>query len=117
VGLFCLDFEREESYRDTRDTGGAAGAGTSPSLLFQPWVDQIDAEIGKTPGITRDDGEMLLQGRSCDHAIRHTQGPSDGLPLVSLCKLSGVKLCTLFGVFFKNGRTGGAYGRVPKARP
>src|ERR1039457_2288641 len=36
---------------------------------------------------------------------------------LSLCKLSGVKLCTLFGVFFEYGRTGGAYGRGPKAPP
>src|ERR1017187_4201215 len=36
---------------------------------------------------------------------------------LSLCKLSGVKLCTLFGVFFEYGRTGGAYGRGPKTRP
>jgi len=36
---------------------------------------------------------------------------------LSLCKLSGVKPCTLFGVFFEYGRTGRAYGRGPKSAP
>ena len=34
---------------------------------------------------------------------------------LSLCKLSGVEVCTLFGVLFEYGPTGGAHGRGPKA--
>jgi orotate phosphoribosyltransferase len=36
---------------------------------------------------------------------------------LSLCKLSGVILCTLFGVLFEYGPTGGAYGRGQETRP
>ena len=36
---------------------------------------------------------------------------------MSLCKLFGVELCTLFGVLFEYGPIGGAHGRGPKVRP
>jgi hypothetical protein len=35
---------------------------------------------------------------------------------LSLCKLSGVDICTLFGVLFEDGPTGGAYGRGQETR-
>jgi hypothetical protein len=51
------------------------------------------------------------------HKVSMPNNSESDSPGVSLCKLSGVKLCTLFGVLFEYGPTGGTHGRGPKARP
>jgi non-ribosomal peptide synthetase component F len=67
--------------------------------------------------------EEQLTYRELDHAAKRFAGilraagvkPNDHA--VSLCKLSGVDLCTLCGVLFEYGPAGWAYGRDQETRP
>jgi hypothetical protein len=67
--------------------------------------------------------QILTAGRPLSKPLTHHNvlyvtlcGPGvKGFP-VSLCKLSGVNLCTLFGVPFEHGSSGGTNERGPEAR-
>ena len=58
------------------------------------YIGVTSRKYGQTPGCSKRNPEKLL----------------------SLCKLSGVDICTLFGVLFEDGPTGGAYGRGQETR-
>ena len=44
-----------------------------------PRIGDRNAEFFEIPHVTRNESESVLQGRGGNHAVRHTQWPTEGL--------------------------------------